>query len=218
MRLYDYEASGNCYKVRLLLSHLGTEVERVPTDIFGGATLTEEYAARNPVLTTPVLETDAGEYLAESGAILLFLARESELLPRDPMELAQVHRWLFFEQSSVLPVIARLRFLLVTGRLDPSDQAATRLAAIGGVIATTLDNFLATREFFVADRFTVADIALYGYMHVAEEAAVAVPDFAHLTAWLDRVRSLPGHVADLVPYPENARPGKGQSVYDFISL
>lgn len=218
LRLYDYEASGNCYKVRLLLSHLGLEYERVPVDIFGGDTLSAEYGAKNPSLATPVLEYAEGRYLPESAAILLFLSEGHELLPEDRDSRAQVHRWLFYEQSTVLPTIARTRFRLLTGRLAPATEDAQRAARTAGAVAMTLDHHLCEREFFVDDRFTLADIALYGYVHVAGEAGIDTAALDGLNAWLERVRDRPGHIEDLKPYPENARPGRGQSIWDAVEI
>src|SRR5256885_5918744 len=123
LRLSDTEASANCYKVRLLLSHLELPYERVPVDIFAGGTMSAEYAARNPSLTTPVLELEPGKFLPESAAIMLHLAEGTHLLPEDRDERAQVYRWLFFEQSAVLPTIAMLRFRLLTRRASLDDPA-----------------------------------------------------------------------------------------------
>jgi glutathione S-transferase len=217
LRLFDYEASGNCYKVRLLLSHLGREYERVPVDIFAGETLTAEYSEKNVTLTTPVLEYEPGRYLPESGAILLFLAEGSDLLPADRDDRAEVHRWLFFEQSSVLTAIAMPRFLLVTGRLQPDSPEAERAKRMGTAVAMTADNHLRTREFFAAGRFTVADIALYGYLHVAGEAGIDTSRLDGLNAWIERVRSLSGHVDDLVPYPDNSHAGQSRSIWDAVT-
>ena len=217
-KLYDYAASGNCYKVRLLLSHLGIEYERVPVDIFAGDTLSEEYAAKNPGLTTPVLELGPGEYLPESNAILLHLAEGTELLPSDPVERAQAYRWLFFEQANVVPFIGALRFRLLTGRLAPDSDEAKRMRAISEAILGMLDGHLREREFFVGDRYTVADVGLYGYLHVAHEAGLPMAPHENLLAWIDRVRSRPGHVANLAPYPDNARPGKSRSIYDLFGI
>jgi glutathione S-transferase len=214
LRLFDYQSSGNCYKVRLALSHLGHDYERVPVDIFGGDTLSPEYGEKNPALTTPVLEYAPGSYLPESGAILLFLSEGSDLLPDEPAERAQVHRWLFFEQSTVLPTIAMLRFRLLTGRLEPDAPEAEQAKRVAGAVTATVDGQLREREFLVGDRFTVADIALYGYLHVAHEAGVDTSGFAHLGAWIERVRGQSGHIDDLKPYPDNARPGQGRSIWD----
>src|SRR5919108_702521 len=117
MRLYDYAASANCYKPRLLLAQLGLPYERVPIDIFGGDTLTEEFAAKNPARSTPVLETDDGRYLQESNAILWYLAEGTDLLPDDPFDRGHVLKWLILEQTDVMYGIGGLRrFRLITGR------------------------------------------------------------------------------------------------------
>jgi glutathione S-transferase len=210
LRLYDYPASPNCYKVRLLLSQLGIEYERVVVDIFGGDTLTGEYARRNPALATPVLELPNGDHLPESGAILLYLADGTPLLP-DGRELrAQVHRWMFFEQGSVYPQIGALRFRLLAGRLDPNSEEARRSTAIAQAIVAVVNQHLSEHEFAVDDR--------YGYLHVADEAGVQIENHEHLARWLEDVRSQPGHFADLPPYPANARRGAGQSIYDAVGL
>src|ERR687885_2108047 len=124
MRLYDYAASCNCYKVRLLLAQLGVEYERVAVDIFAGDTVADGYAAVNPARETPVLEVD-GRHLPESGAILVYLAEGTELLPADRWKRAQVMRWLLFEQTQVMSAIGGLRFRLITGPLW-EDQPAAR--------------------------------------------------------------------------------------------
>ena len=124
LRLYDYAASGNCYKARLLLAQLGRSYERVPVDIFAGETLTDEFERINPARTTPVLETEDG-YLSESNAILVYLAAGTPLLPDDPFELAQVVRWLIYEQTDVTP-IRNLRFVLLVGRLASDDPRRPR--------------------------------------------------------------------------------------------
>jgi glutathione S-transferase len=129
MKLYDYAASANCYKVRLLLAQLEYPYERIPIDIFGGDTLTAEYAAKNPARSTPVLETDDGKLLPESNAILLYLADRTPFLPSDPFDLAQVVRWLLFEQTDVMMTMGGLRFRLLTGRLTPDSPAAVRRRA-----------------------------------------------------------------------------------------
>jgi glutathione S-transferase len=214
MRLYDYAASANCYKARLLLAQLGVEYERVPVDIFAGETLTDEYRALNPAGETPVLELDDGSFLPESGAILLYLAEGTRYLPARLEERAQVWRWLLYEQASLVPPIGGLRFRLLTGRLAPeSDDARRRHAAARSVLAL-LDAHLRERSYFVGDRYSVADIAVYGYVHVADEAGLELDAFPALRAWLDRVAAQPGYVNDLEPYPGNARPGAGRSIYD----
>ena len=218
VRLYDYGASANCYKVRLLLAELGIEYERVPVDIFAGETMTEEYGAKNPALTTPVLELGPDSHLPESGAILLYLAEGTDLLPADRVARALVHRWLFFEQATIVPMIGGLRFRVVTGRLAPDSDEAERLRRIGMALLGTVDGHLARSEHFGGEGFTVADIAMYGYLHVAHEGGLDVEPFANLRAWFERVRGRPRHVADLVPYPENSRKGNSRSIYDVFGI
>jgi glutathione S-transferase len=214
MRLYDYAASCNCYKVRLLLAHLGLPHERVPIDIFAGETLTDEYARMNPSRTTPVLETDDGRYLPESNAILVYLARGTRYLPDDPFELAEVVRWLVFEQTDVVPTMGGLRFRLLVGRLTPSDPDAVRRKEGAEEVLRLLDAHLATRDFLVGGRYTIADVAISGYSHLAHEAGIDVEPYPNLRAWFRRVEEQPGYVEDVEPYGANAAPGAGRSLYD----
>jgi glutathione S-transferase len=216
MRLYDYGPSPNCHKVRILLAQLGRDYQRVPVDIFGGDTLKPDYLEKNSGLTTPVLEIEPGVYLPESGAILLYLAEGTELLPDDPVERGHVHRWMMYEQARVFAIVGALRFFVLTGRLDPDSPQAQQQLRFSTAIVGQAEGHLASRDFFVADRYTVADIALYGYLQVAHEAGVQMDAFPSVGAWLDRVREQPNHVADLEPYPENAHAGRGQSIYDLV--
>ena len=213
MRLYDYAGSCNCYKVRLLLAHLGLPYERVPVDIFAGETLTDEYAQINPARSTPVLEIE-GRYLPESNAILTFLARGTPYLPEDPFEQAQVIGWLIYEQTDVVPMIGGLRFRLLTGRLTTSDRDAARRRKGALDVLRTLDDHLARRDFFAGGRYTIADIALYGYTHLAHEAALDLAPYPKVSAWLARVERQPGFMEDVEPYGANAPPGAGRSIYD----
>jgi glutathione S-transferase len=214
LRLHDYPASGNCYKVRLLLAQLGRPYERVPVDIFGGDTLTDDYGRLNPSRQTPVLEIDGADPLAESGAILVRLAEGTEYLPDDPDGRAQALRWLFFEQAEIIPGIAGLRFRLVTGRLDPDSPAAERRRAAGADCLRLLDNHLETRDFLVGQRYSVADMSLYAYVHVAHEAGFELSDYPAVRRWLARVEATDGFMNDLAPYPPNARKGESRSIYD----
>jgi glutathione S-transferase len=213
MRLYDYSASCNCYKVRLLLANLGLEYERVPVDVFAGGTLTDEYARINPMRTTPVLETKEG-YLPESNAILVYLASGTPYLPDGPWERAQVMRWLIYEQTDVVFMIGGLRFRLLVGRWTPDHPEAVRRREGALEVLQLLDDQLAERDFLVGERYTIADIAVYGYSHRAEEAQLDLAPYPHLREWFARVESQPGFMEDVEPYPANAGPGAGQSIYD----
>jgi glutathione S-transferase len=213
MKLYDYAASANCYKARLLLAQLERPYERVPIDIFGGDTLTEEYAAKNPARATPVLETDDGRYLPESNAILLYLAQGTPFLPADPFEVAQVVQWLLFEQTDVMMTMGGLRFRLLTGRFTPDSPDAVRRREGAEATLGLLDQHLQAQPFLVGHSYSIADIANYAYTHVAPEAGLELSPYPAVRAWLSRVEEQPGYMNDLAPYPENARAGAGRSVY-----
>ena len=214
VRLYDYAASANCFKVRLLLAQLGTPYERVPVDIFAGETLTDEFAAINPARTTPVLEPEPGRHLPESAAILFHLAEGTPFLPDDAFDRAQVVRWLSYEQTEVVPATGGLRFRLVTGRIEPDGPEATRRRQAGDEVLALLDRHLAGRAFVVRDRYSIADIALFGYVHVAGEAGFELSRYSAVSDWIERVAGRPGYVNDLEPYPPNARAGASRSIYD----
>jgi glutathione S-transferase len=210
MRLHDYAASGNCYKVRLLLALLGQPYERVPVDIFAGDTLTDEFAALNPARTTPVLELDDGRALPESAAILWYLAEGTTFLPDDRLARARVLQWLCFERA-LTPAVAGARFQVMTGR---TDDETPFLLVNGRELLAKLDRRLEGRDWVTLDGPTIVDVALYGYTHVANDAGFDLAAHPAIGAWLDRVRALPGYVNDLVPYPPNARPGASRSIYD----
>lgn len=213
LRLYDYASSGNAFKVRLLLAQLGLPYERVAIDIFAGDTLTAEYARINPRRTVPVLEVAEGTYLAESNAILLYLAEGTPFLPEDRLRRAEVVGWLIHEQAEIAPGTSGLRFRLLTGRLAPGHpEVAARLRA-GRAVLDDLDRHLRDQPFLVGDQYTIADISVYGYAHVVHEAGHDVSRYPAFGRWLERVAAQPGHVNDLVPFPPNAMAGVGRSLY-----
>jgi glutathione S-transferase len=209
MRLYDYAASGNCYKARLLLALLGRDCERVPVDIFAGDTLTDAFGRLNPARETPVLELDDGTVVTQSSAILWLLAEGTPYLPDGPVARAQVVQWLCFEQERVMGGIGGARFRLLTGR---APELVGRRLELGREALAMLEAHLAGRAFLVGDAATIADVACFAYAHVAPDAGLEHPPA--VAAWLDRVRALPGFMDDLVPYPANARPGASRSIYD----
>jgi glutathione S-transferase len=212
VRLYDYAASCNCYKVRLLLAHLGIDYERVPVDIFAGGTLSDSYARINPMRTVPVLETEEG-YLPESNAILTYLAEGTPYVPDDPWERARVVGWLIYEQTDVVFMVGGLRFRLMVGRWTPDHPEAVRRREGAVEVLQFLDEHLTEDEFLVGGRYTIADIAVYGYSHRAEEAQLDLEPYPNLRAWFERVESQPGYMEDVEPYGANAAPGAGQSIY-----
>ena len=207
MRLHDHAASGNCYKARLLLSLLAIPYERVEVDIFAGDTLTDEYAALNPVRETPVLELEDGTTIAQSNAILAYLAHGTAYLPEDRLEQAQVHQWLAFEQERVMGGIGGPRFRRLTGRPEIPGRLATGRDALA-----VLDDHLEGRKWLVGDGPTIADVSVFAYAHVAPDAGLEVPPA--VAAWMRRMRALDGFVDDLVLYAENACPTVSRSIYD----
>ena len=190
LRLYDYQLSGNGYKVRLLLRQLGIPFERVEVDIVRGETRTPEFLAINPNGRIPVLELDDGRRLAESNAILFYLAEGTPLLPEERFAREQVLQWMFFEQYSHEPYIAVARRLRhMEGRPVPAE-----LVERGRQALDVMERHLAGRRFFVGECYTIADIALYAYTHVADEGGFDLADRPVVRAWLARVAAEPGHV------------------------
>jgi glutathione S-transferase len=214
MRLYDYAASANCYKARLLLAQLGRPYERVPIDIFAGDTLTDDFAAKNPARSTPVLETDDGRYLQESNAIIWYLADGTDFIPDDAFDRAHILKWLILEQTDVMPGIGGLRFRVLTGRWSPDQPEAVARRELGLAALRMLEAHLDERVFFVGDGYTIADIAIYAYTHTAPDAGFDLESFPAVTAWLRRVEQRPAFMNDLEPYPPNAHPGASVSIYD----
>src|SRR4051794_12864323 len=191
--LYDSPVSGNCYKVRLLLAHLGIEYERSEVDVVDRSDRREVLGDLNPALRVPTLVLDDGRPLAESGAILWYLGEGTRFLPDDPYDRAQVLQWMFFEQYDHEPAIAVARFWLAySGRADEfADRLAERTAA-GHRALAAMERHLEGRRFLVGDHPTLADIALYAYTHVAPEGGFDLEPYAAVRGWLERVASEPG--------------------------
>jgi len=195
LRLHDSLISGNAYKCRLLLHHLRLPFERVEVDILGGASRTPAFARLNPERRIPVLELPDGTCLPESDAILCYLADGTPWLPDGRMDRAQILRWLFWEQYSHEPNIATARHWVAHLPPDPERQRLLPgkrelgLRALG-----VMEGHLGERSWFVADRPTVADLALYAYTHVAPEGGFDLGPFPAVRTWLERVSALPGHV------------------------
>ena len=194
MLLYDSQVSGNCYKVRLLFSHLGLDYERREVDVVDRSGRLELLGALNPALRVPTLVFDDGRSLAESNAITSYFAEGTEYLPEDKFERAQVLQWLFFEQYSHEPYIAVARFWAIAGITPPEGEREAKLR--GGTAALrAMDGHLADHQFLVGERYTIADIALYAYTHVAPEGGFELEPYPAINAWLARVATQPGHIA-----------------------
>ena len=194
MLLYDSGVSGNCYKVRLLFAQLGIDYERREVDVIDRSDRARLLGTLNPALRVPTLVLDDGRSLAESNAIIWHFAEDTEYLPQDRFQRAQVLQWMFFEQYSHEPYIAVLRFWLHVARRrpDPGELEARRRGAEAALQA--LEGHLQGREYLVGERYSVADIALYAYTHVAEQAGMPLQGYPAIRTWLDRVAARPGHV------------------------
>jgi glutathione S-transferase len=193
MQLYNNAVSGNCYKVRLLAAHLGLKLELREVDVFDRSDRAEVLGGLNPSLRVPVLVLDDGRPLAESNAILWYLGDDTKYMPEGRFERAQVLQWLMFEQYSHEPFIAVARFWVLAGISPEADEFEQKLRG-GKAALKAMDRHLADRRFLVADRYTIADIALYAYTHVAPEGRFDLHPYPAVRVWLERVAAQPGHV------------------------
>jgi len=194
--LYNSAVSGNCYKVRLLLAHLGLEYETVDVSVVDRSNRAELLGDLNPGLRVPTLVLDDGRPLAESNAILWYFGEGTQFVPDDPYERAQVLQWQFFEQYSHEPNIAVARFWLAYSGAPErfADQLPGRMK--GGYAALdAMERHLDGRAFFVGERYSLADISLYAYTHVAHEGDFDLGPYSAIRAWLERVAAQPGHVS-----------------------
>jgi glutathione S-transferase len=194
--LYDYLDSGNGFKIRLLLAQLKQPYRWIEKDILGNETRTPEFLAKNPNGRIPVLELDDGTVIAESNAILWYLAEGTPFIPDNRLQRAQVLQWMFFEQYSHEPYVATSRFIVKHMPADSPrhaelpDRMARGRAALG-----VMDTHLARQPFFVGRVYTIADIALYAYTHVAHEAGFDLAPYKNVLGWIERVASQPGYVS-----------------------
>lgn len=204
LTLFDYLPSQNAWKVRLLLNHLGRSYRTEIISIFEGAGRSEAYLKVNPTGTVPAIRLDDGRVLAESNAILAYLADGTEYLPADPFERAKVQQWLHFEQERVESVIGSLRFWTLTGKLarrPPALVEMKRKAALRTL--GILERELATRAFLANDRYSVADMAVFAYASRAEEAGLSLDPYPQFRAWVGRVEAQPGFLASMHTYGED---------------
>jgi glutathione S-transferase len=193
MVLYDSRVSGNCYKVRLLLAHLGLEYERRELDVVDRSNREEVLGDLNPGLRVPTLVLDDGRALGESGAILWYFGDGTPYVPNDPFERAKVLQWMFFEQYSHEPYVAVARFWLTKG-IEVEREALAERQRAGYRALDALERGLDGRPFLVGDGYSIADIALYAYTHVADEGGFDLDGYPRIRAWLERVAAQPRHV------------------------
>ena len=195
MLLYNSQVSGNCYKVRLVLAHLGRAYERVELDVVDRSNRPEVLGGLNPALRVPTLVLDDGRPLAESNAILCYFGEGTELVPHDAYERAQMLQWMFFEQYDHEPAIAVVRFWLrYSGRPEAFADRLEERTAAGYRALGAMEAHLDGREWLVGSAFSLADISLYAYTHVADEGGFELERYPLIRAWCDRVAAVPGHV------------------------
>jgi glutathione S-transferase len=196
MLLYDSPVSGNCYKVRLLFAHLGIEYERRGLDVADRSNRPDVLGGLNPSLRIPTLVLDDGRSLGESGAILWYFGEGTRFVPEDRYERSQVLQWMFFEQYDHEPALAVVRFWVAySGRPEAfADRMEERMAAGYKALDAMEGHLAGGRKYFVGESFTLADIVLYAYTHVAEEGGFELDRYPAIREWLERVASEPGHV------------------------
>jgi glutathione S-transferase len=202
--LYDHPASGNCMKARILLRQLELPFERVTVDLFRGETRTDEHFGRNPDGRIPVLELDSGDTIAESGAILTHLADGTRFLPEERMPRTRVAQWMLFEQNRIEAELAYARFLRLSGRHEQMPEVYENRLERGKDALVALERGISDGRDFVAGDYSIADIALYAYVHCADDAGAEPRSHPHIAAWLERVEATPGFVNDLEPLPAHA--------------
>ena len=195
--LHQMQISGNCYKVRLAAHQLGIPLTLEEYPVFGGQTRRPEYLAKNPNGRVPLLELEDGRVLPESDAILWYLSERTHLQPADAWSRAQALSWMFFEQYSHEPYIAVARFWLSEApkeELEQKRHVVPEWHAKGNAALSVLESLLKTRDWFAGEHFSVADIALYGYTHCANEGGFQLADYPAVSAWLARVAAQPRHI------------------------
>jgi glutathione S-transferase len=196
IRLYDYLESGNGYKIRLLLTQLAIPFERIELNITKGETRTPEFLRKFPNGRIPAVELDDGKLLFESNAIIAYFAEGTPFMPVDRFQRAQVLQWLFFEQYSHEPYIASVRYLVMHPDVADPRRAIvdTMMRPRGYAALGVMEGHLKSRDWFVGDSYSIADVALYAYTHVAEEGGFHLGDYPAIRAWLERVKSQPRNI------------------------
>lgn len=194
-KVYGDIQSGNCYKLKLLMSLLDIEHEWIVVDVLSGETQSDDFAKMNPNKKIPVLSLGKGKYLTESNAILNYLAEGTPYLPTDPYQRALVLQWMFFEQYSHEPFIATARFINKYLGLPKEREAEYQSKQQGGHKALSImEQQLAQTDFLVGDSLTIADICLYGYTHVSHEGGFELDDYASIRSWLTAIKSQESYI------------------------
>ncbi|MBX7146191.1 MAG: glutathione S-transferase family protein [Alphaproteobacteria bacterium] len=192
--LYDSAISGNCYKIRLLLTQLAKKFKRIEMDIFKGGTRTTEFLSKNVNGKVPAVELEDGNILAESNAIIWYFAENTPFLPEGKLNRARILQWMFFEQYSHEPYVAVARFVKHLQPDSPRLAELPNLHKKGYAALDVMEKHLSTNDFFVANCYTISDIALYAYTHVAHEGGFDFTSYPAIRAWFDRIKNQPNHI------------------------
>ena len=194
--LYEFSSSGNCYKLRLAMAQLGISFRRIEKDITRGETRATDFLAINPNGRIPVLVTPDNKVLPESNAALWYLGKDSKLMPEDDFQQAQALQWMFFEQYNHVPNIATSRYWIhVLGEREKYAEALVEKQQKGHDALRVMESHLSGRNFFVGSDYSIADIALYAYTHVAGQGGFSLEDYPAIRAWLERIEQQPGYVS-----------------------
>ena len=204
LKLYDYLPSQNGFKIRLLLQHLGQPYQHVPVAIFQGESRAPEFLEKNPVGAIPVLEPEPGVHIAESNAILCYLAEGTAYLPAERLARARVMQWLFFEQYYVEPTIGTLRFWVLTNKVKANEALAAGKRGAGERALDALERHLSRHPFLANDSYSIADIAVFAYSHLAADAQFDLSSRPSLVRWIERVKGQSTALPKVYPYTRDA--------------
>jgi glutathione S-transferase len=207
LTLHDYLPSQNGWKVRVLLGLLEIPYHSRPVSIFEGESRTDAFLALNPAGAIPVLELEDGRAIAESNAILGYLAEGTPFLPADRYQRAKVLQWLFFEQYHIEPIIGSLRFWTLTGRLDRNEAMVPGKREAGARTLAAMDRSLAGTEFLAGNDISIADIAAYAYSHLAEDCGLPLADYPAVSVWAGRMQDAIGPGYPVHPYSTDTHSG-----------
>ncbi|HKU13411.1 MAG TPA: glutathione S-transferase family protein [Steroidobacteraceae bacterium] len=204
LKLYDYLPSQNGFKIRLLLQHLAQPYQHVPVEIFQGESRRAEFLEKNPVGAIPVLEPQAGVYIAESNAILCYLAEGTAYLPSERLARARVMQWLFFEQYYVEPTIGTLRYWTLANKLQANETLAAAKRSAGDRALDALQRHLSRHPFLANDSYSIADIAVFAYAHLAADANFDLASRPAFVEWVERVAAQSERLPQVYPYTPDA--------------
>jgi glutathione S-transferase len=204
LKLYDYLPSQNGFKIRLLLQHLGQPYQHVPVAIFHGESRTPQFLEKNPVGAIPVLEPQPGVYIAESNAILCYLADGTDYLPAERLARARVMQWLFFEQYYVEPTIGTLRYWTLAGKVAANEVLAAAKRSSGERALDALERHLSRHPFLANDAYSIADIAVFAYGHLAADANFDLASRPSFVRWCERVKAQSTPLPQIYPYTPDA--------------